>query len=190
VNHRCLYAAVLGVVLSQQLVLGPVWSADPAAIEKAARQALGREMWRGYGLPDGKLGCAAALSNVLKQAGITRVGSPLVTVLRRQLIAKSSSAKGASDFSEIIVRNGEGSEISNEVLLKDCKAGDILLAFISPPKNLNGGTSAHCGIMGKYSGGSFPVYTNNYMDGIWTEIDIHQMFDCYPYVRLLRLRVK
>ena len=31
------------------------------------------------------------------------------------------------------------------------------------------------------------VYTNNWMDGIWTEVEIHQMFDAYPYVRLIRL---
>jgi hypothetical protein len=24
------------------------------------------------------------------------------------------------------------------------------------------------------------------MDGIWTEVEIHQMFDYYPYIRLLR----
>ncbi|MBU6450242.1 MAG: hypothetical protein KGS72_00575 [Cyanobacteria bacterium REEB67] len=147
-------------------------------------------MWRGYRLPNGKLGCAAALSNVFKPAGITTVGRPLVTVLRKQLLSKGGQDKLVGVFSEIIVRNGEGGEISDAALRKDCKPGDILLAFSSSPRNLNGGTSAHCGIMGKCSSGSYIVYTNNYIDGIWTEIEIHQMFDCYPYLQLLRPRGK
>lgn len=134
-------------------------------------------MWKGYGLANGKLGCAAALCNVLKKAGINGVSSALVTTVRSQML---SSIVGCS---ERVIRNGEGAEISDAVLVKDCMPGDILLAFKEPPNKLNGGTSAHCGIMGQAT----QVYTNNWMDGVWTEVEIHQMFDYYPYIRLLRL---
>lgn len=147
---------------------------------QAAKTSVGKEMWKGYGLPNGKLGCAAALCNVLKKAGVSSVRTPLVTAMRRQLLNSRTIC------SERIIRNGEGREINDKALLKDCQPGDILLAFEEPPSKLNGGTSAHCGIMGEAT----QVYTNNWVDGIWTEVEIHQMFDYYPYIRLLRLGEK
>jgi hypothetical protein len=100
--------------------------------------------------------------------------------MRKQLL---ESPLGCS---ERVIRNGEGLEIKNTVLLKDCQPGDILLAFKQPPSKPNGGTSAHCGIMGQAT----RVYTNNWMDGTWTDVEIHQMFDYFPYIRLLRLGAK
>jgi hypothetical protein len=50
------------------------------------------------------------------------------------------------------------------------------------PTKVYGGPNAHCGIMGEGT----QVFTNNWLDGIWTEVEIHEMFDYYPYVRLLR----
>ncbi len=149
-------------------------------IFQAAKASVGKEMWKGYGLPNGKLGCAAALCNVLKKAGVSSVRTPLVTAMRRQLLSSPTVC------SERIIRNGEGRDLNDKVLLKDCQPGDILLAFEEPPSKLNGGTSAHCGIMGEAT----QVYTNNWVDGIWTEVEIHQMFDYYPYIRLLRLSEK
>lgn len=146
-------------------------------IFQAAKTSVGKEMWKGYGLPNGTLGCAAALCNVLKKAGVSSVRTPLVTAMRRQLLNSRTIC------SERIIRNGEGREINDKALLKDCQPGDILLAFEEPPSKLNSGTSAHCGIMGEAT----QVYTNNWVDGIWTEVEIHQMFDYYPYIRLLRL---
>lgn len=147
------------------------------AIYQAAKTSTGKEMWKGYGLPDGRLGCAAALSNVLKKAGVDKVKSPLVTAMRRQILNNTLGCR------ERTIRSGEGKEINDKMLLKDCRPGDILLAFIDPPNKINAGTSAHCGIMGVGT----HVYTNNWMDGIWTEVEIHQMFDYYPHIRLLRL---
>ncbi|CAN5321581.1 hypothetical protein BH11CYA1_BH11CYA1_15230 [soil metagenome] len=142
-----------------------------------AKECLGREMWKpGYGLDKGTLGCAAALCNVLKEAGNGSVHSALVTVVRRQLLASPNRC------TELIVRNGEGREIEDSKLLKLCQPGDILLAFLESPSKLNGGPNAHCGIMGQGT----QVLTNNWNDGIWTQVEIHQMFDSYPYVRLLR----
>lgn len=146
-------------------------------VYESAKASVGKEMWKGYGLDSGTLGCAAALCNVLKKSGVDNVSSPLVTAVRRQLL---SSKLGCS---ERIVRDGEGQEINDDVLLKECQPGDILLAFNEPPSKLNGGASAHCGIMGQ----STHVFTNDWNNGIWTDVDIHQMFDYYPYVRLLRL---
>lgn len=146
-------------------------------IATVAKASLGKEMWKGYGLPNGTLGCAAALCNVLKKAGIERVSSPIVTAMRRQLLTTKVGC------TERIIRNGEGQEIDDAILLKECRPGDILLAFSEPPNKLNGGANAHCGIMGQGT----HIYTNNWNDGIWTDVEIHQMFDYYPYIRLLRL---
>lgn len=146
-------------------------------IFECARSSLNEEMWHGYGLSNGKLGCAAALSNVLKKAGVRGADSALVTRLRAQLLRNQLGA------CERIIRDGKGAEIDDAILLRDCHPGDILLAFKDPPAKLNGGTNAHCGIMGKGT----QVYTNNWMNGIWTEVEIHQMFDYFPYIRLIHL---
>jgi len=144
----------------------------------AARRSLGHELWKpGYGLSVGTLGCAAAVCNVLKKAGVSKISTPVVTVMRRQLLQK-----GCAEF---VVRNGprDGKEIDDRVLLKLCRPGDILVATLEPPGRLNGGGNAHCGIMAQ----GVQIYTNNWTNGIWTEVNVHQMFDYYPHVRLLRL---
>jgi hypothetical protein len=48
----------------------------------SANQSVGKKMWFGYGLPNGTLGCAAALCNVLKQGGVNSAHSVYVRVLR------------------------------------------------------------------------------------------------------------
>ena len=172
-----LLSAPLQPALANQPVLKSQTSAASQKIYDVAKASVGKEMWKGFGLANGTLGCAAAVSNVLRQAGVSSVRSPLVTAMRSQLLSHSSGC------SERVIRNGEGEEIDDSLLLKDCQPGDILLAFRDPPSKINAGTSAHCGIMGRGT----QVYTNNWMDGIWTEVEIHQMFDAYPYVRLIRL---
>ncbi len=183
ITHFVVALAILSCYQSAYAA-GSADSSDSSTPSKriyaSAKASVGKEMWKGYGLANGTLGCSAALCNVLKKAGITNVRSALVTAMRRQLL---TSPIGCS---ERIIRNNEGQEISDTVLLKDCQPGDILLAFKEPPSKLNGGTSAHCGIMGLAT----HVYTNNWMDGIWTDVEIHQMFDYYPYIRLLRLGSK
>jgi hypothetical protein len=64
-----------------------------------ARSCVGKKMWTGYGLSTGYLGCAAAISNVLKKAGCTAGHSAAVTQLRNQLIASRCTR-------EIVVRSG------------------------------------------------------------------------------------
>ncbi len=145
-------------------------------ILKAADSSVGRKMWFGYGLPSGQLGCAAALSNVLKAAGITRGRSATVVVVRRQLLA------GAKGVREIEIKSKPG-DIDDAQLAKLAKPGDILMAYMAPPPSLNGGPNAHCGIIGE----SGTVYTNDWNDGIWKHSDIHRYFDFYPHIRVIRL---
>ena len=161
--------------------LAPTFAASPddrgKSIASTARACLGKEMWKpGYGLSNGKLGCAAAVCNVLKKSGVKNVSTAGVVAMRTQLL----SLPGSKEFK---IRSGEGSEIDDAKLLKIAQPGDILLAFKDPPTRANGGPNAHCGLMGAGS----QVYTNNWMDGVWTEIEIHQMFDYWPYIRLIRL---
>jgi hypothetical protein len=147
------------------------------SIATTAKACLGKEMWKpGYGLPNGKLGCAAAVCNVLKKAGVKGVNSAGVVAMRNQLL----SLPGSKEFK---IRSAEGSAIDDTKLLKVAQPGDIVLAFHDPPTKANSGPNAHCGIMGAGS----QVYTNNWVDGIWTEVEMHQMFDYYPYIRLVRL---
>jgi hypothetical protein len=103
-----------------------------------AKQCVGKEMWKpGYGLAKGTLGCAAALCNVLKEAGNGSAHSAMVTVIRRQLLAPPNLCQ------EFVIRNGEGKSIDNAVLLKNSQPGDILLAFMEAPTKVNGGPNAH-----------------------------------------------
>lgn len=147
------------------------------SIYKAAASCQGKKMWTGYGLSEGTLGCAAALSNVLKIAGITDAHSAAVVPLRRQLL------RGSHEVLELKLKNGELKPIDNELILNSAHPGDILLAFSEPPSKPNLGGHAHCGIM---SFGLF-VFTNDWNDGIWKRVDIHSMFDGYTYIRLIRI---
>ena len=172
-----LSAFMLESAAAPQSTLPPKVSSGQQLFLKA-KQCVGREMWRpGYGLANGTLGCAAAVSNVFKANGNQSVHSAVVTVMRRQLLAPPNLCQ------EFVIRNGEGKSINDAVLLKNSQPGDILLAFMEAPSKINGGPNAHCGVMGVGT----QVFTNNWLDGIWTEVEIHQMFDYYPYVRLLRL---
>lgn len=147
------------------------------SIYKAAASCQGKKMWTGYGLSEGTLGCAAALSNVLKIAGITDAHSAAVVPLRSQLL------HGSHEVLELKLKNGELKPIDNELILNLAHPGDILLAFSEPPNKPNLGGHAHCGIM---SFGLF-VFTNDWNDGIWKRVDIHSMFDGYSYIRLIRI---
>lgn len=144
-----------------------------------AHSCLGNEMWKpGYGLSNGKLGCSAAVCNVLKKAGVKKISTAAVVPMCLQLLKNYPASR------EFIVRSGEGNEINDARLSKLAKPGDILLGFMAPPPDANSGGNAHCGIMGTGN----QVYTNNWLNGIWTEVDIHQMFDFYPYIRLIRIQ--
>jgi hypothetical protein len=144
----------------------------------AARKSLGKPMWFGYGLQKGTLGCAAALSNVLKQAGYSQCHSALVTTVRHQLLA----LPGAQ---EIVVKQTSDA-LDIEKLAKLARPGDVLLAFMDTPAKLNGGADAHCGIMDREA----RVFTNDWNDGIWKNAPFDQYFHYYKELRLVRLKQK
>lgn len=147
-------------------------------ISLAARNSLGKQMWKGYGLANGYLGCAAALSNVLNLAGYKQAHSAAVTAVRNQLLAKKDGVR------KLIIRDGPKEELLDSKLLSLAKPGDIVLAFAKPPgTSWNGGGDAHCGILATPT----DIYTNDWNDGIWKKVNIHQMFDYYPYLRILRM---
>lgn len=172
------------VRIALSVMIALVASSQAFALETAAnrlavsaKKALGQELWNpGYGLGKGTFGCSAAICNLLKRNGIKNVSSALVTVMRRQLLTNAHCT-------ELVVRDGKGKQIDDTILLKLAKPGDILVATMEPPGKLNGGGNAHCGIMGDGT----QIYTNDWNNGIWSEVNVHQMFDYYPYVRLLRL---
>lgn len=148
-----------------------------ARIIQAARSSLGKEMWHGYGLKNGYLGCAAAVSNVLKKAGVSYVSTAGVVIMRSQLLHGSMRCR------EIILKDGGTEPINDKVVLIRSQPGDILVAFVDPPSKPNTGGNAHCGIMSD----GLNTCTNDWDDGIWKSVNVHLMFDQYRYVRLLRL---
>ncbi len=156
----------------------PVSSKETGAkLALVAESCLGKKMWTGYGLSSGYLGCAAAVSNVLKISGFKYAHSAAVTQLRNQLL-------GSRCTREIIVRKGPKDELLDSKLVSVARPGDIVLAFMKPPESdWNGGGNAHCGILSNSS----EICTNDWNDGIWKKLNIHLMFDYYPYLRIVRV---
>lgn len=172
------------LVTSQALAQGPK-ATDPsavmppsAAILDSAKRSVGKEMWRGYGLGDGSLGCAASLSSVLKTAGIKYATSVRTRDLRSKLL---NGPKRAAEFD---IKNGGSNSIDDARVESVAKPGDILVAFMDPFPRCSVGPRAHCGIIGE--NGS--VYTNDWNNGIWTHGNIHTYFDAYKYIRVIRLQ--
>lgn len=169
---------LIAILSCSQAVLADDENKLGSRIAFAASQSVGKQMWKGYGLPNGYLGCAAAVSNVLKKASVNDAHSAGVVIMRNQIL------QGKHVCYEFVVKDGSSDQIDDQLLLKKSKPGDILLAFRDPPSRPNTGGSAHCGIMGDAPN----VYTNDWNDGIWKKLNIHMMFDSYRYVRLLRLQ--
>lgn len=153
----------------------PLKSGENKFFREAAR-SIGNQMWQGYGLKNGYYGCAAAVCNVLKNAGHGGGDSAAVAIMRKQLL----NAKGVHEF---VVKEGGYEAIDDKKLIALARPGDVLVAFLEKPDLPNTGPNAHCGIMGSGT----RVFTNDWNDGIWKEGDIHQFFDSYKYVRLIRL---
>lgn len=143
----------------------------------AARGSVGQEMWKGFGLPNGGLGCAASLSNVLGKAGVRYPRSPVTKVVRQKLLA------GPVRASEFIVKEGGDGPINDRTLAGLARPGDVLVAFMDPLPRGNVGPKAHCGIIGPDG----TVFTNDWNDGIWKHASIHTYFDSYRHIRVIRL---
>jgi len=134
-----------------------------AAILKAAKSSVGKEMWRGYGLEDGRLGCAASLSSVLKSAGIKYATSLRTRDVRSKLM------KGPNRVREYDLKTGGNDSIDDARVKSVAKPGDVLVAFMDPFPRCSVGARAHCGIIGEKGS----VYTNDWNNGIWTHGSIH-----------------
>lgn len=145
------------------------------AIWSAAEASVGKKMWFGYGLPDGTLGCAAALCNVLNKAGCKQAHSAGVRIVYSQL----KKMPGVKHFK----LKGEGSDLTANVLASQTQPGDVLLAFNNPPPAPNTGSHAHCGIIGP--GGQ--IYTNDWNDGIWKLAEYQRYFSHYKHVYIFRI---
>ncbi len=116
-------------------------------------------MWNGYGLRDGTLGCAASLSNILNKGCVKVAHSASVAAVRRQLLSTRK-------FKEIVLRNGEGSEIDEEKLNQVSQATWCLHSCASRSRQQR--PNAHCGILGEQSN----IYTNDWNDGVWKQLNI------------------
>lgn len=150
-------------------------------ILQTSKTSVGKEMWHGYGLPNGKLGCAAAVSNVLKNAGVRGVSSAAVVFIRRQIL--NHPRYSAQEF---CIKKAGPEGVDTRAFQAVSRPGDVLLAFMEPPTKPNLGTSAHCGIVGKDGN----VYTNDWNDGIWKYAPIEQYFSYFPYIYVIRLKTK
>ncbi|MBX9695085.1 MAG: hypothetical protein K2Z81_22055, partial [Cyanobacteria bacterium] len=144
-----------------------------------ARDSVGKQMWKvGFGLPEGRLGCAASVSNVLKKSGIKGVYSPVTKRMREQIL------KGALPVIELVLKDGGDSPIDHGKVAHVAKPGDVVVAFMHPLPGADVGPNAHCGVIGPDG----TVYTNDWNNGIWSQGNIHTFFDSYRYIRLLRFK--
>lgn len=169
-----IFAAVFALPCRSQTSEKP----DADSVLAAAKKSIGKQMWKtGYGLADGRLGCAASLSNVLKAAGLQNIGSPLTIAVRQKLL------KGTLKTSEFVIKNGGEASINDATVNQVAKPGDVLVAFMDPLPKGSVGPRAHCGIIGPNG----TVFTNDWNDGIWKQGDIHTYFDSYRYIRVIRL---
>lgn len=173
------------VLLSTPVDAMPPASSAPLQVDErivqTSKASLGKPMWHGYGLPSGKLGCAAAVSNVLKASGVKGVSSAAVYIVRRQLLKHPDYVA-----TEVCVQKGRTSGVDTKTFMSVSKPGDVLLAFSDPPDRPNLGPNAHCGFVGTDG----KVYTNDWNDGIWKYAPVEQYFSFYPYLYVVRLTAK
>jgi len=150
---------------------------EPARLLSVANQSIGKKMWYGYGLPSGKLGCAAALSNVLKKAGYSYRGATAVVALRRQLRG------GPLEVRELAVKHSNDYGVDRAKLSELAVPGDMIFGYMHSPDRPNSGNDAHCGIVA----GSGEVYANDWLDGVWKRDVVDRFFAWYPYIYVIRI---
>lgn len=142
----------------------------------AANDSVGKKMWFGYGLPNGRLGCAAALSNVLKKAGYPVAKSAAVVVVRRQLLNSSLNAK------ETAVKHSKDSGVDLKKLREISQPGDLIFGYMTTPDKPNMGPDAHCGVVAENG----EVFANDWNDGIWKRAEADRFFGFYPHIYVMR----
>lgn len=142
-----------------------------------ANESVGKKMWYGFGLPSGKLGCAAALSNVLNKSGVAVAHSAAVVILRRQLL------KSTFDVRETPVKSSKGYGVDIGRLKAASQPGDLIFGYTSTPDKPNLGPDAHCGVVAEDG----EVFANDWNDGIWKRVEADAFFAWYPYIYVMRV---
>lgn len=118
---------------------------------RSAKGHVGDQMWRnGYGLGNGRLGCAASVSEVLKDAGVRGVHSAGVAQAAEQLTRQGWTQHSGLDKAE---------------------PGDVVVVARRSGWR-NGGGGAHIGIVGENG----KVYHNRSSTGRWTEDSLGRVF--------------
>lgn len=149
-------------------------------ILSSAEESVGKKMWLGYGLANGKLGCAAALSNVLKKAGYPQAKSAAVVVVRKQLLSSTLNAK------ETAVKNSKEYGVDVKKLRELSQPGDLIFGYTTTPDKPNAGPNAHCGVVAENG----EVFANDWNDGIWKRAVADKFFAWYPYIYVMRIGSK
>ena len=147
-------------------------------ILSAADSAVGKKMWSGFGLSSGKLGCAAALSNVLKNAGYPAAKSAAVVIVRNQLLKSRLRVK------ETAVKHSKEIGVDLKRLKEVSRPGDLIFGYMALPDKPNLGPDAHCGVVAKNG----EVYANDWNDGIWKRVAADTFFAYYPHIYVMRIR--
>jgi len=142
-----------------------------------AGKSTGKKMWSGFGLSSGQFGCAAALSNILRQSGITVAHSAAVVVVRRQLLNSSLKVK------ETVVKRSKDQGVDIKKLQEVSEPGDLIFGYMSSPDKPNLGPDAHCGVIAERG----EVFANDWNDGIWKRAETDKFFGFYPYIYVIHV---
>lgn len=173
----CLSAAVCTLLVAEKCFASPDSVLPRQKILAAAEQSVGKKMWYGFGLSSGKLGCAAALSNVLSKSGINVARSAAVVVVRRQLLKSSLKVK------ETRIKNSKGYGVDVKKLQSASQPGDLIFGYMSSPERPNIGPDAHCGVVAAQG----EVFANDWNDGIWKRVEADKFFAWYPYLYVMQV---
>lgn len=118
---------------------------------RSAKAHVGDQLWRnGYGLGSGRLGCAASVSEVLRDANVSGVRSAGVAQAAEQLTRQGWTQHSGLDRAE---------------------PGDVVVV-VRRSGWRNGGGGAHIGVVGENG----KVYHNKSSTGRWTEDSMQRVF--------------
>jgi len=124
-------------------------------IVACANKEVGQSMWAcspyASGTDNGRLGCAASVSEVLKRSGYSYANSAGVQELASQLTAHGWQKINVADHPELV------------------RPGDVVYGIDQKP-----GKSAHIGIIGECQDGQIYQYDNNSANGKWSHCKLDE----------------
>jgi len=120
------------------------WNGDSNGIVAASRDANGEVKWQRFAasVQGGRLGCAASVSQVLREAGVNVTPDAGANSLAQQLLA----------------RGGQ------KIRISEARPGDVIYGGAIGAR---GGGSAHIGIVERINGGQMYVGANSSSRGTW-----------------------